>query len=164
MEDNSQSTSDWHDTPSADPQIQLDYEASLGAFFVAFNRIDNTVSDIIFMALQKSERSDIQKRIGGDSFHRKMITLDLLSLAYPGPLPRKLIDELRDLASRRNFLAHGHFHQNPFDGSYEIATDRTAGPMPTTELDQLTGRADNAWNDLRYAQAYFWFDDLDASG
>src|SRR5262249_7253640 len=30
------------------------------------------------------------------------------------------IDEMRKIAAIRNFLAHAHFDQNPFDGTYEL--------------------------------------------
>ena len=72
-----------------------------------------------------------------------------------------MIEELRGLASRRNDLAHGHFNQNPFDGSYEIVTDRKDFPMPVSDLKRLTERAESAWDALRYAEAYFSFDALD---
>ena len=74
---------------------------------------------------------------------------------------KSLIEELRELAARRNDLAHGHFHQNPFEGSYEIVTDRKAFPMPVTELKGLIKRAESAWDALRYTEAYFSFDALD---
>ena len=154
----------WHDIPAADPRIQKDYESALGAFLVAFTQIENAVSDIIFLALEQANRKDILKRLQGDSFRKKLVTLELISLAHPRPLPKSAIDELHDLAAWRNKLAHGHFHQNPFDGSYEIMTDRKRNPfpMPVMQLQQLTERADRAWDALRYAEAYFSFDDLDA--
>ena len=161
MEQSDQTPPGWHDIPTADPRIQKDYEAALGAFLVAFTRIENTASDIIFLALEQAGRKDILNRLRGDSFRRKLVTLELISLAHPRPLQKSAIDELRDLAARRNELAHGHFHQNPFDGSYEILTDRKALPMPVTQLKQLTERAESAWDTLRYAEAYFSFDDLD---
>ena len=127
-------------------------------------RVENTASDIIYLALEQGGRKDISTRLRGDSFRRKLVTLELISLAHPRPLPKSAIDELRDLAARRNELAHGHFHQNPFDGSYEILTNRKALPMPVThlkQLKQLTERAESAWDTLRSAEAYFVFDDLD---
>ena len=147
--------------PFADPQIQLDYEAAFGAFLVAFNRIENTVNDIIILALQQSERADILKRVSGDSFRHKLITLDLIALAYPDALPQKIVNELAGLANHRNKLAHGHFHQNPFDGSYKIVTDRRELPMQICQLVQLTERANRASNALGYAEAHFSFEYLD---
>ena len=59
MEERDQTPPGWHDIPTADPQIQKDYEAALGAFLVTFNRIENTTNEIIHLALQASERQDI---------------------------------------------------------------------------------------------------------
>ena len=163
MDQNGRMPPGWDDIPTADPEIQKDYEAALGAFLVAFNHIEKIVNDIIFLALEKAERIDILKRVRGDSFQRKLITLELISLAHPGALLSKSsIEELRDLAASRNGLAHGHFHQNPFDGSYEIVTDRKAFLMPVTGLKRLTERAESAWDALRHAEAYFSFDALSA--
>lgn len=152
------------DVPLADPQIQRDYEASLGAFLVIFNGIENTVNEIIFLALQQSGREEILNHLSADSFRRKLAHLELISLAYPDALPPKMINELRDLTSHRNGLAHGHFHQNPFDGSYTIVTNKRERVMPIPQLVQLTERADRASDALRYSEAFFLFDDLDADG
>lgn len=168
MQDRDDASPNFSDIPSADPQIKESYEAALGAFLVSFNRIEYVVNEIVFLALQKSERQDILEHMRSDSFYRKLITLDLISLAYSRPLPKSLVDELRELSIQRNKLAHGHFDQNPFDGSYTIApnkidTNRSKpAPMPINQLILLTRRADKAWDDLRYAHAFFCFDDLDA--
>ena len=162
MEDKDEAPPALFDMPSADPRIQKDYEAALGTFLVAFNRIENAVNDTIILALQKSERQDILERLRNDSLYRKLTTLDLISLAYSRPLPKTVVNELRELASQRNDLAHGNFHQNPFDGSYEIVTHQKQFHMSTDQLSLLTKRADRAWDALRYAQAFFWSDDLDA--
>lgn len=152
------------DIPSADPQIQKDYEAALGAFLVVFNLIENTVNDVIVMALQQSERQDILQRLKGDSFSRKLATLDLISLTYSQPLPKTLVDELRDLSTHRNNFAHGHFDQNPFDGDYKIVTDRKKKliSMPIAQLNLLTERAETACDAIGYAQAFFEFYNLAA--
>lgn len=159
MPDQEKTQSVLFEFPSADPQIQLDYEAALGAFLVAFNEIEHAVDYIIFLALQKSKREDILKHLSADSFRRKLVALDLISLAYSKELPKKLVDELRDLATCRNRLAHGHFHQNPFDGSYEIVTTRHHLDMPIRQVERLTKRAQKASDTLRHAQLQYELDD-----
>jgi hypothetical protein len=44
--------------PWADPQIQKDYEATLGAFLVSFNRLEDVVSKLIGYALKRLGRDD----------------------------------------------------------------------------------------------------------
>jgi hypothetical protein len=151
---------DWYDEPSADPKIQKDYEAALGAFLVIFNSIENVVSDLICLTLKKFDRENLLKSLEGDLFHRKLITLDLLSIAYPRVASNLLIEELRCLGAKRNNLAHGHFDQNPFDGSYQIVTSRKAIPMPIAQILALTVRAEKAWNELRNSQVFFEVNDL----
>ena len=162
MEERDQTPPGWHDIPTADPQIQKDYEAALGAFLVTFNRIENITNEIIHLALYDSERPDILQHIKNDSFSRRLVTLDLLSLAFPRPFSRDLIDKLRQLANARNRLAHGHFDQNPFDGEHTVVTSRNKRlTMPVTDIQSLTRRAEAAWDKLGYVEAFFWFDDLD---
>ncbi|RWE29170.1 MAG: hypothetical protein EOS78_30655 [Mesorhizobium sp.] len=144
--------------------MQKDYEAALGAFLVIFNRIENTVSDIVVLALKKAEREDILRSLSGDLFARKLTTLELLSVAYPQAAPRELVEELRRLGAERNNLAHGHFDQNPFDGSYRVVTDRNTLSISVAQIGKLTARADKAWDELRSSQAFFWFDDLGSGG
>ena len=162
MEERDQTPHGWHDIPTADPQIQKDYEAALGAFLVTFNRIENTTNEIIHLALQTSERQDILKHIKDDFFNRRLVTLDLLSLTFPRPFSKDVIDELRHLTNARNHLAHGHFDQNPFDGEYEVVTGKNKRrAMPVTAIQSLTKRAEAAWDKLRCIEAYFSFADLD---
>jgi hypothetical protein len=155
---NDEASSDDFDEPSADPQIQKDYEAALGAFLVAFNRIENTISDIIELSLYKAERAEIIERFKADTFSRKIGTLDLLSIAYPHMRNANLLTELKALGADRNTLAHGHFDQNPFDGSYEVSTNSRTQSMPIKRITELTTRAEAAWEKLRGFQVFFWFD------
>ena len=71
MDQNGRMPRGWDDIPTADPQIQKDYEAALGAFLVAFTQIENIVSNIIVLAQEKAERKDIVKCPRGDSFPRE---------------------------------------------------------------------------------------------
>ena len=74
MEERDQTPPDWHDIPAAEPQIQKDYEAALGAFLVTVNRIENTTNEIIHLAPQTSGRQDILKHIQDDFFNRRLVT------------------------------------------------------------------------------------------
>ena len=161
MAENSPTPPGWIDEPYADPQIQKDYEAALGAFLVVFNAIENTINDIIVLALQKSGRADILKQLDNDSFNRKLTTLDLISVAYPTAVPQSVTNQLRNLATQRNRLAHGHFDQNPFDGTYQVVTSRSGPkPIPVPQIQTLTEHAETVWEKLRFADAYFFFYDL----
>jgi hypothetical protein len=72
---NEEAPPDGYDEPSADPRIQKNYEAALGEFLVTFNRIENAVSDVIVLALEKAERNDILGSMSGDTFAQKVLSL-----------------------------------------------------------------------------------------
>lgn len=151
----------WYDDePSADPQIQKSYESALGAFLVLFNALENEMSDVIALALRKAGRDEIYGSLDNDSFSRKITTLELLSIAYPQVASTTLTGELRDLSAQRNKLAHGHFDQNPFDGSYQIVAGRKSASISITQILKLGERAEKAWHELRYSVAFFSFDDV----
>lgn len=150
----------WDDEPSANPQIQKDYEAALGAFLVVFNAIENEMSDIIILALKKAGREEIYGSLNQNGFARKVTTLELLSVAYPQAASQTLLKELRNLAGERNNLAHGHFDQNPLDGSYQIVAGKKVLSVPIEQIVELRKRAEKVWDELRSSAAFFWFDDI----
>lgn len=151
------------DVPWADPQIQSDYEAALGRFLVAFNRIDNEVSQLISTVLHLSERADlIEPMTIRTDFARKLQVLDLLTLAkHSGQLGEAPIEEMRKLAGERNVVAHGHFDQNPFDGEYQLKGKGRYSDYSAKRLDGLTERCNKAWQKLRFVDACFHFETLE---
>ena len=149
----------WNDEPSADPQIQKDYEAALGEFLVAFNRIENTVSDIIVLALKKAGREEILGSMAWDTFDRKIRNLELISLRFQEIASLRLIAELRALGTERNQLAHGHFEQNPVDGSYVVVNRKNSRLKPVEEIRVFTERTKKADHQLRFFVARDCFED-----
>lgn len=151
------------DVPSADPQIKVDYEAALGRFLVAFNKLDYELGMLIKMILLYHHQRDglIQRSAFEAEYFWKVHNLELLSL--PGgrhQLEAKLPSLLRDIGAFRNKIAHGHFDQNPFDGSFVQRGKKPAKPhaFTTGDLDAYTKKCEQAWNDVRHAEAAYWFD------
>jgi hypothetical protein len=155
---------DHDDPPMADPKIRSEYEAALGRFLVAFNRVDNELTELIALALAKLGRFDLFVRCAEEvDFNRKLFHLELLSLSTEGkPLHGLPIKEMKELAGRRNILAHGHFDQNPFQGNYTIKNKGQRAPFSATVLGKLTKRCDVVWEKLRDGSAGYWFENLDA--
>jgi hypothetical protein len=152
---------EWDDEPSADPKIKKDYEAALGAFLLAFNRMDNTVSDVIVLALKKAGREEIPKSIAEeDRFARKVQNLDLISLRFPEIASQSLLGELRALGSERNNLAHGYFDQNPFGGGYDVVARQRRLEVSVEKIHALAERAEKAYLQVRRFEAHFWHEDL----
>jgi hypothetical protein len=151
---------DGQDEPWADPQIQIDYERALGQFLVRFNKVENLISDIIPQALMNTGSEHLLAHVKGDLFARKLITLELALDKALRTGSRRLFDELRELNSRRNDLAHGHFDQNPVDGDYVIVTSKKTRDVPITLIQRLADRVEKAWHELRHLEATFMFADV----
>jgi hypothetical protein len=154
---------DFDDSPSADPQIQADYEAALGRFLVAFNRVDNEVSQLIATVLYLSERPDLVNDLTNKAdFSRKLQTLDLLTLARDsGRLKDAPLAEMRQIAGERNTVAHGHFDQNPFDGEYQLKGKGRYSNYSPKRLEALTHRCNEVWSALRTIDAGFHYEAIE---
>lgn len=148
------------DTPRASPEIQETYEAALGRFLLVFNRIDTLLSECLSRMLVALKRDDLVGRCTRTDFAFKLLLLDLLKSSTKSNVMADVpIDLMKQLARDRNILAHGHFDQNPFDGSYEVVTTRVRVEYSAAQLDDLAIKAKIAWKALRQVQAYFDFDD-----
>lgn len=153
------------DVPSADPQLQIDYEAALGRFLVAFNKLDYELAILIRIILSYYCQSDglIRRSAFEAEYSWKVHNLQLLSL--PGSrhqLDAKLPALLQDIGKFRNKIAHGHFDQNPFDGSFVQRGKEPTKPHKFTaaHLRCYTRKCEQAWNDVRCAWAAYWLDDM----
>jgi hypothetical protein len=152
------------DIPWASPEIQANYEAALGRFILAFNRLDNHLTEIIETVLVRLQRSDLIKACTQKEFSHKLLVLDLLKSSSEGQGIRDVsLTQMRQIAVERNKLAHGHFDQNPFDGTYDVVTKGSVRSQYSVEdLDALAATAAKAWDELRYAEAYYTFVDAPA--
>jgi hypothetical protein len=102
------------DTPWASPEIRTNYEAALGRFILAFNQIDNQLTDIIETVLRRLKRADVINACTKGDFSHKLLVLDLLKHTTEGQgIQRVSVEAMRQVAGERNRLAHGHFDQNP---------------------------------------------------
>lgn len=113
--------------------------------------------------LRRLGREDLLKPCVEEAdFGLRLRFLDLLKHSTEG---QALVDvpvaEMRGIAGERNILAHGHFDQNPYDGSYRLV-GRGRGKAPyyaATRVHDLTIQARKAERTLRYAQAVYEFAD-----
>jgi hypothetical protein len=146
--------------PWASPEIQEAYEAALGRFLLAFNRLDNLMSEAIGRMLNALKRDDLIVRCTHKDFAFKLLILDLLKTSTEGKVLADVpIDLMKQVAGERNILAHGHFDQNPFDGTYAVVTTKVRAEYSVERLDDLTNKAGRAWEALRYVDAHYDFSD-----
>lgn len=140
---------DWDDhdydtAPYADPKIRMEYEAALGRLILAHNEVDYRLTKALERVVLRlvSDRSLIRFTQG--TFDNRLRNLELFQKVAPDSGVVKVdVTELRRLNAIRNDVAHGHFDQNPFDGSFTLIGDgKGTGKKPsqyaTSELHSAT--------------------------
>lgn len=156
---------DWDDetVPWADPGIQKGYQAALGEFIVTFNRLDAALTKILRLALGDAGKLGLLPQIRKQGYGAKLQALELLqvspSMVAIHGVP---IEDMRKIATIRNFLAHAHFDQNPFDGSYELVPPKSDKRPSERHLKEAAirkwaERADKVCHSLRHSEAHYWF-------
>ncbi|MBV8191288.1 MAG: hypothetical protein JO339_28900 [Alphaproteobacteria bacterium] len=156
---------DWHDEtePWADPEIQKGYQAALGEFIVTFNRLDAALTKILRFALGDAGKLGLFSQIRAQGYGAKLQALELLQISPSMVAIHGLpIDEMRKIAAIRNFLAHAHFDQNPFDGTYELIPPKSDKRPSERHLKEAairrwTEQADKVCFSLRHSEAHYVF-------
>ena len=134
-----------------------DYEAHLGKFLVAFNRVENTVSDLVGRALSRAGRDDLIDRAMTRGLDRKLDDLELLLIQAP-PAQRLPFAEIRQLSQNRNALAHGHYDDWQGFGSFEVITRSGRRKTYSPEvIAPLVAKAEDLAFQLRQQQARWDF-------
>jgi hypothetical protein len=142
----------------ADPAIRTAYEAALGQFILAFNEVDYRVSQVIRLELTRRGHSDLAATACNGRFAQRLETLAMLATSEGGHLGATPLARLRSLNTHRNNLAHGHFDQNPFDGSYKLALNKKIGDYPTERMLTLTSELTQIAEQLRSTEVLYAFD------
>ena len=145
----------------ADPAIRTDYEAALGRFILAFNEVDYRLSQVIGSELSQRGRSDLTATASKGPFVQRLETLDILvSTTKNGQLSSLPLARLRTLNTDRNNLAHGHFDQNPFDGSYTLVLRAKTRDYPTSRILTLAAELVEIADQFRHAEVFYDFEVL----
>lgn len=150
--------------PWADPEIRTNYEAALGRLILAHNAVDRHLTLLIQRCLEHlNDPVELQKLTRG-SFAQRLESLRMMAAISPSlRLEAVPFLELAELNGLRNIVAHGHFDQNPFQGDYELISNRkTHSDFSADRLDQIAERL-NAASDTLKVSIWFWDDDVDSS-
>jgi hypothetical protein len=152
--------------PWASPEIQRKYEAALGRFMLEFNRLDTLLGETLEFVLAHLDRKDLIKDCVGRDFSQKLFFLDLLKQSSGGSgIKHVSISDLKNISGVRNFLAHGHFDQNPYDGSYVVRLrDKKPSYRSAKVIDGLTEQATKASDALRSSHAFYLFSSNQQTG
>jgi hypothetical protein len=147
------------DTPFADPAIRSGFIAALGAFILAFNEVDYWLGHLLRWELRSRRAEAVFDSKA--TFSVRLKQLEALALDGEAPPVAALpFARLRQIAEDRNKLAHGHFDQNPFDGSYDLVLRQQAHDFPIERIDGLMIELSNIA--LEFRSAFHWreFDDI----
>lgn len=148
--------------PWGDPNIRPEYEAALGPCLVAFNEVEDRMRVLMTLALGRRGQLHLSKRVVWDSqFGQKVTFLELLSSrGDEHSLRPTIFQELRQLANDRNVVAHGHFDQNPFDGSFKLRGKGDSVDFDTDKLLSLTRRSEALAKEIGEATLPYWFEEI----
>lgn len=132
--------------PFADPNIRVDYEAALGRLILAHNEVDYRLAKALERVVLRLAKDRSLIHYARGTFDNRLRNLELFQKATPDSGPVRIdVAELRRLNAIRNEVAHGHFDQDPFDGSFNLVGDgkgRTEKPTyrSTADLDEATAK------------------------
>jgi hypothetical protein len=131
---------DDEDIPEADPAIRTSYEAALGRLILAHNNVDLHLTRLIECCLRKLGDPPELARLKNGMFAQRLENLRMLNaISSALHLRRVKFDELTDLNTQRNIVAHGHFEQNPYDGDYILITNKKKyGDYSIYRLNRIT--------------------------
>lgn len=134
-----------HDTqPYADPQIRRDYEAALGRLILAHNEVDWRLGKALQRVVVRIAPDGRLNAYARGTFEQRLSNLELFQKTSPASGPVQIdVSALRRLNTIRNNVAHGHFDQNPFDGTYTLigqarGKEHKPGHYSIAELDTAT--------------------------
>lgn len=118
----------WIEEPFADPAIRDDYMRALGRLILAHNEVDFWISALLTKAVAKIEPDGALDGLTEGNFYQRASNLMLLmTLAPQLPLGGAGRGRLLTLNSFRNVLAHGHFNQDPYEGTFDVVRARRRG-------------------------------------
>lgn len=151
------------DIPWADPAIRTGYEVALGQFILAYNEVDYRVSQVIRTDLLEHGQPELAETASKGQFIQRLEVMAILaSTSKDNHLSRIPLTRLRSLNADRNKLAHGHFDQNPYDGSYKMVLKEKTRDYPIERILALATELTQIAELLRTAEVLYDFKDLTA--
>lgn len=152
------------DEPIADPAIREGYRAALGRFIMAHNEVDFWMTGILAKAVKMLAPDDSLQRLALGDFASRASNLTLLMRTAPHlALGNVGHGRLHELNGTRNILAHSHFDQDPWDGTYEIVKGRhrslTETRLKNFSTETIGAQAEELEEIARHMSAVFDFID-----
>jgi hypothetical protein len=115
---------DYDNQPYADPQIRTAYEAALGRLILGHNEVDHRLTNALKRVTDRLVSDNSLAQFATGTFDTRLRNLELFQKAIPDSGAVCVdVAALRRLNKIRNDVAHGHFDQDPFDGSFTLIGD-----------------------------------------
>lgn len=129
--------------PFADPNIRIEYEAALGRLILAHNEVDFRLGKALKRVVDRLAPDGSLNCYAGGNFYTRLRHLELFQKTAPMSGVVNLdIAKLKGLNEIRNKVAHGHFDQNLYDGSFRQVdaqkNERQPQRYSILQLDQAT--------------------------
>ena len=147
----------------ADPWVRTDYEAALGRLVLAHNEVDHRLPKALERVTTRLSADNSLVHFARGTSDIRLRNLDLFQKATPASEPVKIdVGEMRRLNKVRSDVAHGHFAQDPFDGSFTLigdgkGTGKTARDYTVTNLDEAAEDLSRIAATLRAHEAFVDF-------
>lgn len=148
----------------ADSTIRTEYEAALGRFILAYNEADYLLSVVIAAELSKRGLPELGATAAKGHFAHRLEKLEILMSATNSHLSSLPVAKLRSLNADRNNLAHGHFDQNPYDGTYKLILAAKTREYPIHKILTLADELTKTVVALRTAEILYEFDNFSVEG
>lgn len=133
------------DEPYADPAIREAYRNALGRFIMAHNEVDFWLSGILAKAVRILSPEGTLDSLAMGDFSDRAASIELLMRVAPhlclGGVGNGRLPELNGV---RNVLAHGHFDQDRYTGTFEIVS-RKHKSLQHRRLNNLNADSINAY-------------------
>lgn len=137
-------------------RVEDEYGEQLGAALLAFNRLENAVSELIGSILVQRDRKDLIAATINKQLTGRVEALDLLLTSEPR-FPRVPVDRIKALAGKRNEFAHGHFTFDPNTGEPILKGKGKAMPWDAESFEPFMKEARDLDCQLSMLGAYIAF-------
>jgi hypothetical protein len=152
------------DEPIADPAIRAGYREALGRFIMAHNEVDFWMTGILSKAVNMLAPDGSLGGLALGDFATRATNLTLLMRTAPHlALGNVGNGRLHELNGTRNILAHSHFDQDRWDGTFEIVKARhrslTEKRLNNLDADRINMEAEELERIAAHMSAVFDFID-----